>query len=79
MRKYASAEERAAKNQKTILVLRRKYTDFRARFAQCYCGSAITGMPSCVYISFFFIRGTIAVEARRRRAASARIYIYIRT
>ena len=42
VRKYASAEERAAKNQKTtaILVLRRKYTDFRARFAHV-SGSAI--------------------------------------
>ena len=75
MRKYASAEERAAKNQKTtaILVLRSKYTDFRARFAQC-CGSAIIGMPLCV---LRFLQGAIAVEARRRRAASASIYIYI--
>ena len=50
VRKYALAEECAAKNQKTtvaaILVLRRKYTDFRARFAHCYCGSAIIEMPS---------------------------------
>ena len=40
------------------------------------CGSAIIGMPSCVYISLF-LRGAIAVEARRKRAASASIYIYI--
>ena len=33
------------------------------------------GMPSCVYISFF--TGAIAVEARRRRAASASIIIYM--
>ena len=76
MRKYALAEERAAKKNRkrpsAILVLQRKYTDFRARFAQCYCGSAIIGMPSCV---FRFLRGAIAVEAHRRRAASARSII----
>ena len=40
---------------------------------ECYCGSAIIGMPSCV---FHFFTGAIAVEARRWRAASARIYIF---
>ena len=77
MRKYFSAEECAAKKQKTTVRhfgFTEKYTDFRARFAQCYCGSAIIGMPSCV---FRFLRGAIVVEARRRRAASAR-YIYRR-
>ena len=79
MRKYTSAEERAAKKkQKTTvrhLVLQRKYMDFRARFAQCYC--TIIYRNAIVHISFF-LRGTTAVEAPRRRAASARIlYIYI--
>ena len=27
--------------------------DFRARFAQCYCGSAIIGMSWSVYFVFF--------------------------
>ena len=43
-------------------------------FAQCYCGSAIIGMPSCV---FRFFTGRHSSGTRRRRAASARIYIYI--
>ena len=47
--------------------------DFHAQFAQCYCGSAIIGMPLCVFR--VLLQGAIAVEARRRRAASAR-YIY---
>ena len=42
VRKCTSAEERAAKNQKTTVChLRRKYADFCARFARCYCGSAV--------------------------------------
>ena len=43
---------RCKKLPSAILVLRRKYTDFRARFAQCICGSAIIGMPSCVFRFF---------------------------
>ena len=45
---------RGEKTENAILVLRRKYTDFRARFEQCYCGSAIIGMPWCVFR--FFLR-----------------------
>ena len=61
MRKYASAEEHAAKKNRkrqfAILALRRKYTDFRARFAHCYVeANAIVGMS--------FLRRAIAVEAR---------------
>ena len=42
VRKCTSAKERAAKNQKTTVChLRRKYADFCARFARCYCGSAV--------------------------------------
>ena len=74
MRKYASAEERAAKNQKTT-VRHFGFTEkvyglpctVRTMFNDC--GSAIIGMSSCVFR--FFLRGAIAVEARRRRAASA--------
>ena len=77
MRKYASAEERAAKNQKTTV---------------CHFGftEKVYGLPCMVRTMLlwkrhqrnaivrisFFVRGAIAVEARRRRAASARIYIY---
>ena len=53
MRKYASAEERAAKKQKrpsAILVLQRKYTDFRARFP--HCGSAIIRRNAIVGMLF---------------------------
>ena len=40
VRKYATAEERMAKNQKTtVRHFGFTYTDFRARFAHC-CGSA---------------------------------------
>ena len=42
MHKYASAEERAAKTRKwlpAILDIRRKHTEVRGRFANCYCGS----------------------------------------
>ena len=56
-----------------ILVLQSKYTNFRARFAHCYCGSAIIEMPSWEC----HLRCAIAVEAHRRRVASASIYIYM--
>ena len=75
---HFSRGARAKKKQKTTvrhLVLQRKYMDFRARFAQCYC--TIIYRNAIVHICFF-LRGTTAVEAPRRRAASARIlYIYI--
>ena len=44
MRKYASAEERAEKTRKrpsAILDIRRKHTEVRARFVNCYCGSTL--------------------------------------
>ena len=48
MREYASAEERAAKIQK-MTVRHFGFTEkvhIRARFAHCYCGSAVREMPS---------------------------------
>ena len=51
--KYASAEERTTKKQKTTI---RYY---------CYCGSAVIEMPSW---KCRFLRHAIAVGARRRRA-----------
>ena len=74
MCKYASAEERAAENQKTTVRhfgFTEKVYGLPCTVRTCYCGSAIIGMPLCV---FRFSRGAIAVEARRRRAASACIY-----
>ena len=74
MRKYASAEERAAKNQKTTVRhfdFTEKVYGFPCTVRTMFSGSGIIGMPSCV---FRFLRGAIAVEARRRWAASARIY-----
>ena len=79
MRKYASAEERAAKNQKTTV----RHFGFTEK---------VYGLPCTVrtmllrkrhhrnaIVRFRFLYGApyIAVEARRRRAASARMYIYI--
>ena len=77
MRTYASAEERAAKNQKTTV----RHFGFTEK---------VYGLPytvrtmllwkrhhrNAIVRILFFLRGAIAVEARRRRAASAR-YIYI--
>ena len=64
---YSSVEKRTAKKNwkqlSAILVLWRKYTDFRAWFAHFYCGS-LMGMLFC-------LRCAIAVEALWRRAASA--------
>ena len=69
-----SARQKNRKRPSAILVLRRKYTDFRAQFAHSYCGSAVIEMPSW---ECRFLRCAIAVGARRRRAASVSIYIYI--
>ena len=75
MRKYALAEERAAKTQKTTV----RHFGFTEKVYGLPCtvrsgGSAIIGMPSCV---FRFFTGRHSSGARRRRAASARIYIYM--
>ena len=72
MCKYASAEERAAKNQKTTV----RHFGFTEK---------VYGLPCTVrtillwkrhhrnaIVRISFLRGAIAVEARRRRAASAR-------
>ena len=78
MRKYASAEERAAKNQKTTV----RHFGFT---------EIVYGLPCMVRTMLlwkrhqrnaivrisFFVRGAIAVEARRRRAASARNIIIL--
>ena len=74
MRKYASAEERAAKKQKT--------TVRHFGFTEKVCGLPCTVRTmllwkhhhrnAIVRISFF-VRGAIAAEARRRRAASASV------
>ena len=63
MRKNASAKEHAAKNRKqpcAILVLWRKYTNFCAWFAHCYCGSAIIEMPSweCRWLTLLHSSGS---------------------
>ena len=77
MRKYASAEERAAKNQKTTI----RHFGFTEKVYGLPCMVRTMLLwkrhqrKAIVRISFF-VRGAIAVEARRRRAASARIYIY---
>ena len=76
MRKYASGGERAAKKQKTTV----RHFGFTEK---------VYGLPCTVrtmllwkrhhrnaIVRISFLRGAIAVEARRRRAASARIYIY---
>ena len=44
-----SVQRNSRKPPSAILVLRRKYTDFRARFVHCCCGSAVIGMPSCIF------------------------------
>ena len=72
MRKYALAEERAAKNQKTTV----RHFGFTEK---------VYGLPCTVRTMLlwkrhhrnvivrisFYVRGAIAVEARRRRATSA--------
>ena len=73
MRKYASAEERAAKNQKTTV----RHFGFTEKVYGLPCTVRTMLLwkrhhrNAIVRISFF-LRGAIAVEARRRRAASAR-------
>ena len=78
MCKYASAEECAAKNQKTIV----RHFGFTEKVYGLPCTVRTIMLlrkrhhrNAIVRISFF-LRGAIAVEARRRRAASARIYRY---
>ena len=76
MRTYASAEERAAKNQKTTV----RHFGFTEKVYGLPCTIRTMLLwkrhhsNAIVRISFF-VRGAIAVEARRRRAASARIII----
>ena len=76
MRKYASAEERATKNQKTTV----RHFGFTEIVYGPPCTVRIILLwkrhpRNAIVRSSFFLRGAIAVEARRRRAASARIYI----
>ena len=79
MRTYASAEERAAKTQKTTV----RHFGFTGKVYGLPCTVRTILLwkrhhrNAIVRISFFFLRGGIAVEARRRRATSASIYIYI--
>ena len=74
MCKYASAEERAAKNQKTTV----RHFGFTEKVYGLPCTVRTMlfwkrhHMNAIVRISFF-VRGAIAGEARRRRAASVRI------
>ena len=76
MRKYNSAEERTAKNQKTTV----HHFGFTEKVYGLPCTVCTMLLwkrhhrNAIVRISCF-LQGTIAVEARRRRAASAR-YIY---
>ena len=76
MRKYALAEERAAKNQKTTV----RHFGFTEKVYGLPCTVRTMLLwkrhhrNAIVRISLF-LRGAIAVEARRRRAASARLYI----
>ena len=72
MRTYASAEERAAKNQKTTV----RHFGFTENVYGLPCTVRTMLLwkrhhrNAIVRISFFFT-GAIAVEARQRRAASA--------
>ena len=76
MRTYASVEERVAKNQKTTV----RHFGFTEKVYGLPCTVRTILLwkrhprNAIVRISFF-LRGAIAVEARRRRATSA-IYIY---
>ena len=77
VRKYASAEERAANNQKTTVAhfgFTEKVYGLPCSFAHCYCINTIIEMSSW---EFRFLRRVIAVEARRRQAASASVCIYL--
>ena len=80
MRTYASAEERAAKNQKTTV----RHFGFTEKVYGLPCTVRTILLwkrhhrNAIVRLSFFFYPGAIAVEARRRRATSARYIIFIR-
>ena len=69
MRKYASAEERAAKNQKTTV----RHFGFTEKVYGLPCTVPTMLLWKRHRAYFDFLWGAIAVEARRRRAASARI------
>ena len=82
MRTYASAEERAAKNQKTTV----RHFGFTEKVYGLPCTVRTILLwkghhRNAIVRLSFFLRGAIAVEARRRRATSASIiicmYIYI--
>ena len=72
MRKYALAEERAANNQKTTV----RHFGFTEKVYGLPCTVRTMLLSkrhhAIVRIYFDFLWGAIAVEARRRRAASAR-------